>query len=122
VSYKEQIEPEIIEEFFNRDWKLALGEIILHVRRTKSLTGFDLQPLGGAERPEINALLAATLHYLSNEQKIENVPAWISSAYTLDHAWFPAGLKSMQAMAIAESPLEFRRNDIFILRDLLDRC
>ena len=122
MSYNQQIETDVIEEFFNRDWKLALGEIILHVRRAKSLAGFEQKPQGKAERPELTALLAATLHYLVHEQNIENIPAWISAAYSLDHAWFPAGLKSMRAMAIAESPLEFRRNDIFILRDLFDRC
>ena len=122
LSYKKQIETGVIEEFFHRDWKLALGEIILHVRRVKSLAGFEQKPLGKLERPELIALLAATLHYLAHEQGIEEIPVWISSAYSLEHAWFPAGLKSMRAMAIAESPLEFRRNDIFILRDLFDRC
>jgi hypothetical protein len=122
MSYHQEIEIVVLEEFFNRDWKLALGEIILHVRRARSLAGFELMPQGNPQRPELMALLASTLHYLAHEQRIGNIPVWITAPYSLDHAWFPAGLKSMRAMAIAESPLEFRRNDIFILRDLFDRC
>lgn len=122
IGYKQQIELDVIEEFFKGDWKLALGEIILHVRRTKSLTGFEVKPSEQSGKPELIALLAATLHYLAHEQGIETIPPWVSTAYSLQHAWFPAELKSMRAMAIAESPLEFRRNDIFILHDLFDRC
>ena len=78
-----------------------------------------LPPVRGLPlRPK--ALLASIVLALAQESAMD-APAWAERSYFLPQAWFPAGLESLKATAICESPLAFRRNNIFVHANFLDR-
>lgn len=41
---------------------------------------------------------------------------------TLPEPWFVAGVENLKATALVESPLPFRRNNIFVLGNFLSRA
>lgn len=68
-----------------------------------------------------NAYLAAVAEYLSARYRLPS-PAWtLQSSRFLRRAFFPAGLESLKARLIMESPAAFRRRMIFVGADPLSR-
>jgi len=67
-----------------------------------------------------DALLASTAEYLCDEQKTEP-PTWLASVPACRHPWFVAGVESLKAIALVESPLRFRIRKIFVLENFLCR-
>lgn len=67
-----------------------------------------------------DALLASTVEYLCNENNMP-VPKWIDKISSLKLPWFVAGMESLKAISIVESPLEFKVRNIFVLSNFLDR-
>jgi len=49
-------------------------------------------------------------------------PPWAMRSYYLPEPWFVSEVESLKAMAIQESPLFFRRNNIFVLDNFLSRA
>lgn len=68
-----------------------------------------------------DALLASTAEALCDEQGIEP-PKWLSAIPACQDPWFVAGMESLKAIAIAESPLRFRLHKIFVLENFLQRA
>lgn len=67
------------------------------------------------------ALLNSTACVLAAE--FGETPAeWAMDPLELPKPWFVAGVESLKAMALVESPLPFRRNNIFVLRNFLSRA
>jgi len=76
-------------------------------------------PLGEDERA--NAYLAAVAEHLAFRDRLA-VPAWAGrKARFLKRPFFPAGLESLKATLIVESPTAFRRRMIFVGADPLYR-
>jgi hypothetical protein len=67
------------------------------------------------------ALISSIVNHLCYEVDM-TPPAWAFEIHWLPEPWFVSGFKSLYAIAIAESPLFFRRNNIFVMRNFLDRC
>jgi hypothetical protein len=67
-----------------------------------------------------NGCFAAMIEYLCHEQGLE-VPNWVLSVPACQHPWFVAGIENLKAIALVESPLEFRIRKIFVLENFLDR-
>jgi hypothetical protein len=67
-----------------------------------------------------DALLASTAEYLCEEIGIEP-PEWIQKAPPCKNPWFVSGMENLKAIAVAESPLQFRRRKIFVLENFLSR-
>jgi hypothetical protein len=67
-----------------------------------------------------DALLASTAHYLCNELGIET-PRWILEVPACKDPWFVSGMESLKAIALVESPLQFRLRKIFVLENFLSR-
>lgn len=79
----------------------------------------DEPPLTGSERA--NAYLAAVAEHLAQRNEIP-VPAWVDGdARFLKLPFFPAGLESLKAICLLESPAAFRRRLIFVGADPLYR-
>lgn len=71
--------------------------------------------------PRANAYLAAVAEHLSFRNHLP-VPAWTTHpGRFLRSAYFPAGLQSLKARLIMESPTAFRRRMIFVGADPLYR-
>lgn len=89
-------------------------------RRTRS---FDaLRTLyARSRRTRERALLNATACALAAEFQ-SAPPWWAIHPIVLPEPWFVAGIENLKATAIVESPLPFRRNNIFVLGNFLARA
>jgi hypothetical protein len=71
--------------------------------------------------PRYDAFLAALVEHLTNADRVVT-PAWVGRPERfLTRWWFPAGLRSLHAIALVESPISFARRGIFLTRGALDR-
>lgn len=70
--------------------------------------------------PKIRALLAATVETLCDELEIVH-PCWCAAFGTLQKPWFVAEVENLKAMALVESPIHFRKRNIFVLENFLER-
>jgi len=71
--------------------------------------------------PIHDAYLAAVAEHLSLEYSLE-VPGWSEDpGRVLDRPFFAGGMEGLKALLLVESPLAFRRRNIFVSHDALDR-
>lgn len=76
-------------------------------------------PTGDARQ---DAYLAALAEHLALRDGGAAIPAWTAEpARFLERFWFVSPTPGFRAIAIARSPLAFRRRGIFITPDALDR-
>lgn len=105
-----------------------LGDFIDDFRlRTKSLTE---KFSSVAEEPElihrkgyrdINAYLAAVAEYLCRETGLRP-PKWTEKPeYFLAEPWFAGGLENLKAILLVESPVPFRRRNLFVSENAMTR-
>ena len=81
----------------------------------------DEEPPLLPDDPTANAYYAAVAEHLAVTNGL-SAPAWVhSKARFLRRAFFPAGLESLKATLLVESPPAFRRRMIFVDRDPLYR-
>ena len=100
-------------------WKIHFMELVDEFRRTLDPQLLLLPPVHDLPIKE-KALLASIVLSLCEESHI-SVPLWCHKDYFLDRPWFVSGIHSLKASAILESPLAFRRNNIFVLKNFLGR-
>lgn len=68
-----------------------------------------------------NAYLAAVAETLCREVGLP-VPSWTESRQCfLDRPWFAGGLETLKALLLAESPVPFRRRNLFVSANALSR-
>jgi len=70
--------------------------------------------------PRLKALLASIVNQLCIEVGIDT-PEWARKHYFLEKPWFVSGYESLKATALLESPLAFRKNNIFVQENFLER-
>jgi len=88
-------------------------------RRTKDVRLVLLAPSLKLDR-KLVALIASTTIELCHEIGLET-PHWAKQNFFLESPWFVSGSEALKPMAILESPLAFRRNNIFVLDNFLQR-
>jgi hypothetical protein len=70
---------------------------------------------------EVDAYLAAVAEYLCLETDMDP-PNWVNKKeYFLSRPWFYGGLESIKAFLLVESPGPFRRRNIFVSENAMDR-
>ena len=87
------------------------------------------QKLKMVEKPKLhfkkrihNSYFAASVEYLCLESHI-SIPGWVhSKKYFLKEPFFAGGLESLKAFLLVESPLPFRRRNIFVSENALSRA
>ncbi len=99
-------------------WQIPFMDFVEDFRRYKDASAIAIPYKVNDEK--IDALLAAAIEYLCHEQHME-VPDWLSNIPACQHPWFVAGIENLKAIALVESPLEFRIRKIFVLENFLDR-
>jgi hypothetical protein len=68
-----------------------------------------------------NSYFAASVEYLCLESHIP-IPGWVhNKKYFLEEPFFAGGLESLKAFLLVESPLPFRRRNIFVSENALGR-
>lgn len=100
-------------------WKIHYMDFVDEFRRTLDPQLLLLPPPRELSL-QLKALLASIVVQLCEEESMDP-PSWSMKTYFLDKPWFVSGMQSLKAMAIQESPLPFRRNNIFAHANFLER-
>lgn len=102
------------------DLSLHLFQFVDDFRYTKDRSLVDDMPnFSGLEDKHV-ALIASTVEYLCREAGIQ-CPSWTNTIGPLKDPYFVSGIENLKAMAIAESPFEFRKRMVFVLSNFMDR-
>lgn len=101
-------------------WKIHLMDLVDEFRRSYDVRLLLLPPVSSLD-DRLRALMASVCHVLCEEAGIDR-PDWVRRQYYLPRPWFVSGVESLKAMAIVESPPEFRGNNIFVLENFLRRA
>ncbi|MFA6093684.1 MAG: helix-turn-helix transcriptional regulator [Elusimicrobiota bacterium] len=111
-----------LDEESRRDsnWKQPFFDFVDAFRRTPG-PGLVAQPPEPGLSDRMQALLACAAEELCAEQGIAP-PLWCAGVRPLAQPWFLAGMESLKASALMESPARFRRRNIFVLANFLERA
>ena len=101
-----------------RNWRVHLMDFVDDFRHYRN-------PAAVAEpvrftHPQLDPLLASTAEKLCDELGIVS-PDWLAGVPACKDPWFVAGVESLKAIALVESPLRFRIRKIFVLENFLSR-
>ncbi len=99
-------------------WLIALMDFVDDFRYYKDPAAIA-EPIA-FDNEKIDALLAATVHSLCNEVRLQ-IPDWVWLTPPCREPWFVSGMESLKAIALVESPLPFRLRKIFVLENFLTR-
>ena len=100
-------------------WKIHFMDLVDEFQRTLDPQLILLAPPVELAR-EQRALLASIVLQLCMNENI-SPPTWSMKKNFLSKPWFVSEMQSLKAMAIKESPIAFRRNNIFVLNNFLER-
>jgi len=103
----------------SKDWRGPLFNFVDQIRLTKGVR-YVQEPPSSDLTIETTALLASVVETLCFELNIE-VPWWCSAIGPLKTPYFVAEVENLKAMTISESPLHFRKRNIFVLNNFLNR-
>lgn len=109
----------IIQDGFE-SWKIHLMNFVDHFRKTKDARLIQLPPSKKLDR-RIRALISATVNSLCEECQMDR-PDWSARLNFLPEPWFVSGLESLKATCLLESPYFFRRCNIFVQENFLQRA
>jgi hypothetical protein len=118
MKSKSIIETKRIIEQKPEDWLIPFMEFVDDFRRTKDIN--MIQKAFELTDPKIDSILASTIEYLCHEMHLET-PNWVWDIPVCREPWFVSGIESLKAVTICESPVYFRRRNIFVLENFLDR-
>ncbi|MCP4396863.1 MAG: hypothetical protein GY801_06135 [bacterium] len=99
-------------------WLIPFMNFVDHFRRTRRLD--DICEPFECDDERWDALLASTIEYLCHEQGLD-VPEWVWNVASCRFPWFVAGVESLKALTLVESPVYFRQRKIFVLENFLVR-
>src|SRR3989338_9183003 len=109
-----------IYEDKERSWKIWLFNFVDAFRENPQKKIVEDPPVKKTSE-KIKALLASTVETLCAEQSV-NMPWWCEAIGGLDSPWFLAEIENLKAMALVESPVHFRKRNIFVLENFLKRA
>jgi hypothetical protein len=101
-------------------WRLWLFELVDEVRRSGQVSLLQMPPTPDLPRRACS-LLASTVEALCAERGW-TPPAWCATVGPLPSPWFPSETENLKAMALVESPVWFRRRNVFVLGNFLLRA
>lgn len=101
------------------DW-VSFFDAVDDVRRSRKFDALK-RLYSRSRRTRERALLNSTACALAAECG-DAPPWWAVRPMVLADPWFVANVESLKASALVESPLQFRRNNIFVLGNFLSRA
>ena len=101
-------------------WTIHLFNFVDAFRRLKDPRLVELPPVKKTPL-KYRALLASTVAQLCSELGLIT-PTWAMKIVFLPEPWFISDVERLRAMALLESPVFFRRNNIFVLENFLSRA
>lgn len=103
-----------------KDWKIPLFNFVDQFRRTQNPNYVAEPPCEGLPL-KIRALIASTTEKLCHELKLP-IPWWCAGIPTLAKPFFVSEIENLKASSILESPVEFRKRNIFVMSNFLERA
>jgi len=101
-------------------WKVWLFNFVDRFNAEPQKELIDTPPCPAASE-RIRALAASTVEALCRKQGW-TPPDWCLGIPALREPWFPSETESLKASALIESPVDFRRRNIFVLGNFLERA
>ena len=101
-------------------WKIWLFNFVDAFRRNPH-AGLAAAPPDPNTGHKIQALLASSVESLCAETGID-IPWWCAGIPPLDNPWFVSETENLKATALTESPAHFRKRNIFVLDNFLNRA
>ncbi len=77
------------------------------------------EPIADDHKP-LDALLASTVEAMCLKHDIP-LPLWIYKIKPLKEPYFVSGIENLKAITLVESPIAFRKRNVFVLKNFLDR-
>lgn len=101
-------------------WKIWLFDFVDAFRESRSKALIEDPPIRDTPL-KILSLLTSVVESLCDEAGME-IPAWCDPVPLLSRPWFVSGTENLKAMALVESPVHFRKRNIFVLGNFLGRA
>ena len=101
-------------------WKIWLFDFVDAFRRERD-ESYVLEAPSSKLPENLRALLAATTETLCDELNLPQ-PWWTPAMPKLKEPWFVSGTENLKAMALVEAPVHFRKRNIFVLYNFLERA
>jgi len=111
---------ERIVEKGEASWKIWLFNFIDAFRKSRDVNYVSMPPTVEISQ-KMRALIASTVEALCDELNMPR-PEWCACVSPLKKPWFISGMESLKAAAILESPVHFRKRNIFVLGNFLSRA
>lgn len=102
------------------DWKPALFGFVDAFRREPGPKRIS-EPPSPKLPARLQALWASVVESLCAERGVE-IPLWCGGVGPLRDPWFVSGVENLKASALVESSAWFRKRNIFVLGNFLDRA
>ncbi|MCE9625126.1 MAG: helix-turn-helix domain-containing protein [Deltaproteobacteria bacterium] len=116
-----QMIAEFIEEEGESTWKLHLMNFVDRFRMAEEKVNYISEMPTAKISARLSALIASSVETLCEESGIET-PSWTLAFPPLKEPWFVAEVESLKALAVIESPVQFRKRNLFVLGNFLDRA
>lgn len=101
-------------------WKTHFLDYVDEFRRSLDTRLFLLAP--PPKTPlKLRALLSSITLELCSEVEMP-APDWAQKDHCLPEPWFVAEMESLKASALVESPVYYKKNNIFVLENFLKRA
>lgn len=102
------------------DWKILIFNFVDGFRSSRNRDLILDEPLEGIPA-NLRSLLASIVEALCFETKVE-IPKWCFKIGALSRPWFVAEVENLKAMALVESSVWFKKRNIFVLGNFLQRA
>lgn len=101
------------------NWKISFFNFFDSFNNTLATDLIKDPPVDGNPE-EIEALFASTVCFICRKEGL-SIPQWARVKRNLRTPWFVSGMEKLRFFELTESPVEFKRNNIFITTDFLKR-
>jgi hypothetical protein len=102
------------------DWRIAYFDFVDSFLATQSELLCESKPVDGLDLKHL-ALLCSIVMQLCEEAKV-SPPGWAKLSLELDRPWFLSKFIGLRAISLVESPIFFKRNNIYVGADFLKRA
>lgn len=101
-------------------WSIHVFNFVDEFRRNSRPDLIAVPP--APETPkQLKCLIASTVESLCDERGMPT-PDWCLSVGRLSDPWFVSGIESLKAYALVHSPVHFRKRNIFVMDNFLNRA
>lgn len=101
-------------------WQIAYFDFVDSFLFAKNQLLVNQRPVDGLNLKSL-ALICSIVMQLCEENKVQS-PEWATLSLELDEPWFITKFKSLRAICLVQSPVFFKRNNIFVGEDFLKRA